>query len=236
LLKSCAARADDIGVAVDDRDWLHEPRPPVRRGRTDAVVLIAALVVLFVGWKLELGRYIPLSSAVPAGVRPAGQQPLYAPDDQWTAWLAPESACPGGEQVNLAPQDELATMYCLINYARQRQGLVPLSTTIDLNGAAATKATDIARCGHFEHGACGKAPSQDASDAGYTGTWGENLYVGEGPLAAPRVAMDGWLNSPHHRENLFRSDWRTAGLAEMPGVSVDQFRSAVVWVNEFGDH
>ena len=48
--------------------------------------------------------------------------------------------------------------------------------------------------------------------------------------------MDGWFNSPHHRENLFRPDWRTAGMAEMPGVSADQFDGAVVWVNEFGDH
>ena len=204
------------------------------RGKTDVVAAVAALAVLAVGWKFELGRYIPFANAVPVAVRPVDHKPLYAADDPWTAWLAPDSACPGGEVVN-APEAELATMVCLVNYARQRQGLGPVAMTTQLNVAAGAKASDIARCGHFEHGACGKEPVQDALDAGFEGSWGENLYIAEGPGTAPRVAMDGWLNSAHHRENLFRPDWRTAGLAVVPGANVDQFRDATVWVNEFGD-
>ncbi|MGZ8693942.1 MAG: CAP domain-containing protein, partial [Gaiellaceae bacterium] len=92
-------------------------------------------------------------------------------------------------------------------------------------------------CGKFEHAACGRPSDQVATDAGYvaTGGWGENLYVGEGHRGAPRVAMDDWLNSPQHRENLFLPQWRTAGLAAMHDVTVDDFRHAVVWVSQFGD-
>src|SRR5690349_2489597 len=202
-----------------------------RRGPVDVVAAVAAVAVLAVGWKFQLGRYVPLAGAV----RPVRHEALYKPNDPWAAWLAPESVCPGGEQADAAPQDQLETMLCLINYARQRQGLGTVGTTTQLNVASAAKATDIARCGRFEHAACGKAPVQDAEDAGYQGAWGENLYIAEGAGTAPRVAMDGWLNSPHHRENLFRPDWRTAGLAVMPGANVGEFRDATVWVNEFGD-
>src|SRR3954451_5334827 len=158
--------------------------------------------------------------------RASGEQaPLYATDDAWAAWVAPESVCPGGEAA-AAPQTEVATMVCLINFARAHQGLGPVTLVPSLNAASLAKAQDIVRCGKFEHAACGKAPDQDATEAGYApaGGWGENLYVGEGRRGAPRVAMDDWLNSPHHRENLFLPQWRTAGLAAVHDVAVDDIR------------
>lgn len=51
---------------------------------------------------------------------------------------------------------------------------------------------------------------------------------------APRVALDRWLNSPGHRENLFRPEWRTIGIALLPGADVERVRQGVIWVNEFG--
>src|SRR4051812_48158067 len=145
---------------------------------------------------------------------PTSQAPLYAADDPWAAWLAPESSCPGGETA-AARRTEATTMLCLINYARAHQGLGPVALVTSLTAASAAKAGDIVRCGEFEHGACGKRSDQAATDAGYpaAGGWGENLYIGEGRRGAPRRAMDGWLNSTEHRENLFLSQWRTAGHA-----------------------
>src|SRR3954453_21714839 len=83
------------------------------------------------------------------------QAPLYAKDDAWSAWLAPESVCPGGEATD-APQTEVTTMLCLINYARAHEGLGPVALISSLNAASVAKAGDIARCGKFEHAACGK--------------------------------------------------------------------------------
>jgi uncharacterized protein YkwD len=49
------------------------------------------------------------------------------------------------------------------------------------------------------------------------------------------AAVDGWLNSPHHRENLFRPEWRFQGISV---VRVDDFRGerdVAIWVSEFTD-
>jgi uncharacterized protein YkwD len=134
-------------------------------------------------------------------------------------------------------QTEAATMLCLINYARAHQGLDPVALVTSLNAASLAKADDIVRCGKFEHAACAKRSDQVATDEGYpaAGGWGENLYIGEGRRGAPRVAMDEWLNSPEHRENLFLPQWRTAGLAAVHDVTVGDYRHADVWVSQFGD-
>jgi uncharacterized protein YkwD len=195
-----------------------------------AVILVGALAVSANLRSLIWHEYRRASAP------PTAHAPLYAADDAWAAWLAPESVCPGGEAAG-ALQTETTTMLCLVNYARAREGLGPVSLVTSLNAASLAKADDIVRCGKFEHAACGKRSDQVATDAGYvaTGAWGENLYVGEGRRGAPRVAMDDWLNSPHHRENLFLPQWRTAGLAAVHDVTVGDFRHAVVWVSQFGD-
>jgi hypothetical protein len=48
-------------------------------------------------------------------------------------------------------------------------------------------------------------------------------------------ALDGWLNSPHHRENLFRPEWRTQGIAVQKIAKFGRDRNMTLWVNQFGD-
>ena len=55
------------------------------------------------------------------------------------------------------------------------------------------------------------------------GSWGENIELRPGPFAAARVAADGWLNSEHHRENLFDPRSTEQGIAE---VVVPEFQSS----------
>ena len=57
----------------------------------------------------------------------------------------------------------------------------------------------------------------------------------EGRWVAPRVAVDQWLNSPGHRENLFRPQWRTVGIGLLRDADFERFEDGVVWVNQFGD-
>jgi uncharacterized protein YkwD len=102
-----------------------------------------------------------------------------------------------------------------------------------LNDTSLLKADKIVRCNEFAHDACGDAPDADTRAAGYYGDWGENLYIGEGRLGAPRVALDGWLNSPGHRENLFEPEWRSEGIAVMKVAHLDKYSNATLWVNEF---
>ena len=162
------------------------------------------------------------------------EQPLYDVDDPWRAWLARENACPGGEDAKAAAPRHTRTMLCLINYARVREHLAALTLSPVLSAAARAKAQDIARCGRFEHQACGKPADKVARDVGYRGAFGENLYMAEGRFVVPRVALDRWLNSDGHRENLFRPEWRTVGVALLAGADVEPVRDGVIWVNEFG--
>jgi uncharacterized protein YkwD len=161
--------------------------------------------------------------------------PLYAPNDPWRAWLADERTCPGGEDTTIPPEAQLEVMLCLVNFARAQEGLEPLVLSEVLNESAAAKARDIVSCREFSHEACGRQSNQTLIDVGYHGSWGENLYAAEGPLVAPRPALDGWLNSRGHRENLFRTEWRTIGIALLAGAELGRVDDGVVWVNHFGD-
>ena len=59
--------------------------------------------------------------------------------------------------------------------------------------------------------------------------------MAEGRFVVPRVALDRWLNSDGHRENLFRGEWRTVGVALLADAEVEDVRDGVIWVNEFGE-
>lgn len=193
-----------------------------------AVVLVSFLTG-FVGVPDLLGTPNPGSGS---GLATAHRDDA---NDPWLAWIAPENVCPGSERIDQPAPNEVAAMLCLINYARARERLTTVVLTPQLNWASAMKGQDIARCRRFEHAACGKAANQVVIDAGYTGSFGENLFANESEVTAPRDAIDGWLNSPEHRENLFRAEWRTAGLAAIHGAVFDSYRDAVIWVSEFGD-
>ncbi|HXG77338.1 MAG TPA: CAP domain-containing protein [Gaiellaceae bacterium] len=159
---------------------------------------------------------------------------LYPRDDPWLPWLADEGSCPRGEDRAAPPRVQAQVFLCLANFARARQGLGPLVYSRLLSASAQAKAADIVRCDSFAHEACGQAPDAAARALGWRGAFGENLYLSGPPLTSPRVALDRWLSSPGHRENLFRPEWKALGVALLPG-SVGPFPHGVVWVTHFGD-
>ena len=159
---------------------------------------------------------------------------LYPANDPWQRYLADEQSCPGAERTDLPVAQQDQVMVCLINWARQRAGLTQLPQTVLLASTSLQKANEILRCDNFAHAACGDDPAADVRGAGYRGTFGENLYVAGGRLGAPRVALDGWLNSPGHRENLFRAEWHTQGIALVKLDRFDAYTDASLWVSHFG--
>ena len=54
------------------------------------------------------------------------------------------------------------------------------------------------------------------------------------------LAIDRWLNSQGHRENLFRPEWRNTGIALLPHATAHwdknntTIKDGVIWVNQFG--
>jgi uncharacterized protein YkwD len=201
-----------------------------------AIVLIASSIV---GGRTTAGD--PPTRAVLSSLAPGERElslstsSLYAKNDPWLAYLASESVCPGGERTDLPVALQVATVACLVNFARKRRGLRPLVVVPLLNGASVRKARAIVRCETFAHNPCGEDWTSAARAAGYGGVFGENLYVASGRWGAPRVAVDAWLNSDPHRENLFGREWREQGLAVLPGKSFGVYRDVALWVNVLGD-
>jgi uncharacterized protein YkwD len=201
-----------------------------------------ALAVLGVGWLVRGG----LPQRVQRAFREPGPQPrllgipgvdpgLYVNNDKWAGYLAPESVCPGGEDAGATEAEQETTMLCLINFARRRAGRNPLEASPVLSLAASFKARDIVKCRQFAHTACGKDAHAVANEAGYPPvSWGENLYLGHDARGAPRPALDGWLNSPHHRENLLDPLWTEQGIALREAKHFTYGVDAAVWASEFG--
>ena len=160
--------------------------------------------------------------------------PLYEADDPWKPYLADEQTCPGGERTDLPLARQADVMLCLIDWARERRGLNALPAVSLLDHTALEKAGEIVRCHNFDHAAGGGSPDADVRAAGYRGAFGENLYIAGGRYGAPRVALDGWLNSPGHRENLFRPEWRTQGIAILKLDRFGAYRDMTLWVSHFG--
>jgi|GEM_PF-869567 len=237
-------------MAVEDRDWYAQPQPPPPKrfgfGSVFMLVALFALLLAVVGLKWvrsgqsdfsgeEQSRVGAVKFTIVPGL-PAltiRKGDLYPENDPWKSYLADEQTCPGGERTDLPLDEQANIMVCLVNYARQRRGLSTLATYPLLNDTSLLKAGKILRCNDFAHNACGEAPDADTRAAGYYGAWGENLYVGEERLGAARVALDGWLNSPGHRDNLFQPEWRSEGIAVIRAGHFGKYSNATLWVNEF---
>ena len=225
-----------------------QPGEPKRRLRLNSVgllVVLSLVLIAVVALKWERLSQQELSSKsrisdIKLSILPGLPEltirkgSLYPKNDPWKDYLASEQTCPGGERTDLPLNEQANVMTCLVNYARQRRGLSALAPASLLNETSLKKAEKIVRCHEFAHDACGDDPAADVRAANYYGSWGENLYLGEGRVGAPRVALDGWLNSPEHRENLFNPSWRYEGIALIAAVRVGQYSNATIWVNQFG--
>jgi len=115
-----------------------------------------------------------------------------------------------------------------INAFRHQQGLGPLRASAGLASAAREQSFSMAQHGFFAHESFGGSPFWRRVESKYprptAGSWnvGENLVYGSPGLSAGQ-ALQIWLNSPPHRENLMRRSWREIGIAAVhaagaPGV------------------
>lgn len=197
----------------------------------------ALAAILMLGAWLSARALEGAASTTPTPVS-AQERAAAAPGD-FTAYVAPESDCPGLDNLTAAPAAAIQTELCLLNYARRAAGVQPLRTEPLLMRSAELKAADIVRCNEFSHEACHKDVKQPFADAGYFSPtsdtrFGENLAWGGSEAGSPRGALLGWLESPAHRSNLLRNEWTEQGLAL---VVVRDFRGVAdsrIWVSHFG--
>lgn len=155
--------------------------------------------------------------------------------DRWSHYVAGEETCPGASSTSAAMAVQMRAMTCLIKHARTTSGLPTLRTSPVLALAARRKADAIQRCNAFEHAPCGGKPSDVAVRAGYSGRFGENLYLGGGAYGSAHEAVQEWLRSRPHREQLLSRTWRVQSFYAARVAELDGFVDATLWVAQFGD-
>ena len=115
-----------------------------------------------------------------------------------------------------------------LNQVRAQHGLAPLRSNAKLRAAADTHSEAMAQHGFFAHesrdgSAFWKRVQRFYGPKGF-GFWsvGENLLWSSGELTAEQ-AVEMWMKSPKHRENILTPRWREIGLSALrvsaaPGV------------------
>ena len=119
----------------------------------------------------------------------------------------------------------------LVNTARARQGLAPLSVSNDLTNAAEGYANAMATGNFFAHQAPNGSTFITRDEAAGYRHWsflGENIAAGQ---TTPQQVVAAWLASPEHRANILSTKATQIGVGQayLPGSSYGHY-----WVQEFG--
>jgi uncharacterized protein YkwD len=112
----------------------------------------------------------------------------------------------------VAMTDFEAKVVELTNKFRVANGRDPLEVRENLMDTARKSSDIMDACNNLKHG--------------YTSGWmGENIAMGQ---TSPEEVVQGWINSPGHRENMLRSNFTAIGVGDSSDKS-----GAVYWTQQF---
>ncbi|WP_077799311.1 CAP domain-containing protein [Streptomyces sp. JHA26] len=134
---------------------------------------------------------------------------------------APSPATTGGTEASGA----VAEVVELVNAERGKAGCSPVKVNATLTEAAQKHSEDMAASGTMSHtGSDGSSPADRITGAGYSwSSYGENVAYG---YSTPEQVMQGWMNSPGHRENILNCSFQEIGVGlAQPGS---------YWTQDFG--
>ena len=152
----------------------------------------------------------------------------------WSSYLAPSGACKGADDPRASAAVQRGAITCLVNWARQRDRSVLLTSPAKLQRASALKGRGLVSCGQLSHTPCGKDVTASLEATGYEYGWfGENLFVGPWGDVTPRSVVSGWLQSPLHRANVLRPGFRHLGTARVQVSGLFGDGEAALWVATF---
>lgn len=138
---------------------------------------------------------------------PDGSPPFATPAATMPAGEATADATPEVREAEL-------TIAQSVNDERREQGLEPLETRADLALVARQYSQRMLEEGFFDHvDPQGNDVADRVREAGILFTAvGENIYKGQGPVDHTETAVDGWMRSPGHRENILREVFTQTGV------------------------
>lgn len=134
----------------------------------------------------------------------------------------PKDTPAGGPTARLAQQ-----VVEMVNAERARAGCSPVTVNAKLQAAAQGHSDDMAARDYYDHTSPeGKSPGDRMTAAGYRwSTYGENIF--KSPKDA-RTAMDGWMKSQGHRENILNCSFKEIG------VGINLRANGPWWTQNFG--
>jgi uncharacterized protein YkwD len=132
-----------------------------------------------------------------------------------------------------------AAILCLHNKVRAEHDLPALRENKRLRRAAVGHSRHMVSDGFFEHTTPNGTTMVDRilraryvrEDQGWA--LGENLAWGTGSLSTPRGAVESWMDSPGHRANILRREYRDLGIGVVLGVPVSDAAGAT-YTADFG--
>ncbi|WP_329386324.1 CAP domain-containing protein [Streptomyces sp. NBC_01351] len=104
-----------------------------------------------------------------------------------------------------------AAVLSLVNQERAAAGCPALTLNAKLTKAAQDHSADMAAHGNMSHtGSDGSDAGQRITRAGYAwSSYGENVAYG---YSTPEKVMEGWMNSPGHRQNILNCSFKEIGI------------------------
>jgi uncharacterized protein YkwD len=153
---------------------------------------------------------------------------------------APAHARAGGRTTELSLLE--SGVLAQINFIRVQHDLAPLRLSAELGEAADEHSQEMASDGYFEHDSFDgsvfwKRIGAFYSSAGY-GYWsvGENLLWGS-PNVGSVGALQMWMRSPDHRENILNPRWREIGVSAVHAVHAPgtyRHKTVTIITTDFG--
>lgn len=123
------------------------------------------------------------------------------------------------------------------NEIRMQNGLPPLKYSVNLSSSARYHAADMAVNNYFDHNSLHNVNGQMTQNCDtwnrierYYTNWealGENIAAGQ---RTPDSAMDGWWNSPEHRQNMLSDSYWEIGVGFYEGKGEYRY----YWDQNFG--
>jgi uncharacterized protein YkwD len=105
----------------------------------------------------------------------------------------------------------------LVNQQRTANGCPPLAINLAVTSAAYEHSQDMAVNGYFAHDTpSGVTPWTRMQNAGYAQPAAENIAEG---YQTPQDVVNGWMNSPSHRQNILNCSYKAAGVGYYDGPS-----------------
>lgn len=112
-------------------------------------------------------------------------------------------------------------VFQLINKKRTELGLSELSWSEEIADMARLHSESMAKNNFFSHNGLDGKQVDGRADAAGIRRWsaiGENIAYNRGYDKPMEIAVEKWLLSPSHRENLLNSSWRETGI----GIAVTE--------------